>query len=164
MATARCGFNDEKGLIGADALVLYGPTLIVDIGFDPNYEPAARPVKHPSLESKGLYALVDTGATLSYIDSGLAINLNLPIVDRQTVGGISGAREVNMHLGQIHVPALEFTVYGSFGGVDLIAGDSEWDIVAVMAAPTSTTISHSESPAMAGEARGPVPAREIFPG
>jgi len=27
-----------------------------------------------------------------------------------------------MHLGHVHVPALNFTIYGEFAGVDLVAG------------------------------------------
>jgi hypothetical protein len=50
------------------------------------------------------------------------MRLNLPIVDRQPIGGISGRHEANMHLAQIHVPTLNFTIHGSFAAVDLIAG------------------------------------------
>ena len=44
------------------------------------------------------------------------------MVGRQRVAGAGGAAEVNMHLAQIHVPALQFTVYGRFAAVHLAAG------------------------------------------
>lgn len=102
-------------------LVSQGPTLYVDIGFDPLYKPDP-PGKIPTPGMTGLQALVDTGATTSCIDSGLAMQLNLPIFDRQKISGVGGVHEVNMHLAQIHVPSLNFTIYGSFAAVDLIAG------------------------------------------
>jgi len=74
---------------------------------------------------KAVQALVDTGATQSCIDSALAMALNLPIIDRQTVGGSAGSHEVNMHLGQIHIPTLGQTIYGAFAGVNLIAGGQQ---------------------------------------
>jgi hypothetical protein len=69
-----------------------------------------------------VHALVDTGATTSCIDSGLAMQLNLPIIDRQRVSGVSGIHEVNMHLGHVLVPSLGRFISGSFAGVDLVAG------------------------------------------
>ena len=50
------------------------------------------------------------------------MSLNLPVVDRRTVGGIGGAHEVNMHLAHIHIPSLASTIYGLFAGVGLQAG------------------------------------------
>jgi hypothetical protein len=121
MAKTFCGFDDSPSVSGCAQLVGFGPTLLVMIGFDPNYDPAT-PQNPPVLPLPALPALVDTGATASCIDSGLAMRLNLPIVDRQMIAGVHGNREVNMHLAHIHVPLLAFTVYGPFAGVDLIAG------------------------------------------
>ena len=98
-----------------------GPTLFVDIGFDSAFDPATF-AHRPLLAETKLWALVDTGATECCIDSDLAAKLQLPIVDRRQVGGVSGLKEVNMHLAHIHVPSLSFTMYGAFAGVDLIAG------------------------------------------
>ena len=120
MATIDCGFSDTSALLGQDALISHGPTLPVQIGFDADYEPGAK--RLPILPSKQFSALVDTGATISCIDSSLAVSLNLPIVDRRDLGGIHGSIEVNMHLAQIYIPSLAFTIYGSFAGVHLIAG------------------------------------------
>jgi predicted aspartyl protease len=122
MPEVLCGFFDAPGLLGRDALVQWGPTLIVDIGFDPNYNPSAPQGSLPNLQRKGLHALVDTGASECCIDSGLAMQLNLPTIDRRTVAGVSGQHEVNIHLGSIHVEPLFFTIYGAFAGVNLIAG------------------------------------------
>jgi gag-polyprotein putative aspartyl protease len=102
-------------------LVLHGPTLGVQIGFDPAYNPQT-PTRPPALPQNLIVALVDTGATESCIDTGLAMSLNLPVVDRRTVGGVGGAHDVNMHLAHIHIPALTFTIHGLFAGVSLQAG------------------------------------------
>jgi len=65
--------------------------------------------------------MIDTGAEESCIDSALASQLRLPIVDQQTVGGVSGSSRVNFHLAQVHVPTLKFTSRGSFAGLPLAA-------------------------------------------
>lgn len=119
---AHCGFVDdpENGVSGAQLLVSYGPTLHVDIGFDAAYTPASK--EPPRAGIQGVHALVDTGATESCIDGALAIQLNLPLVDRRHVAGAHGSFEVNVYLAQIHVPALDKTMYGAFTGVHLRAG------------------------------------------
>src|SRR5713101_2684891 len=58
--------------------------------------------------------LVDTGAGESCIDSVLAAHLNLPVVDRRDISGVHGRQTVNMHLAQVVVPSLKFTLYGAF--------------------------------------------------
>jgi hypothetical protein len=95
-------------------LVELGPTLLVDIGFDPSYSPGG---PDPILAAKGV--LVDTGATASAIDSGLAMRLNLPIY---RISGVGGQHEVNMHLGHVFIPHLRKVITGQFFGVDLVAG------------------------------------------
>ena len=119
MPTTNCGFGNQTGQSGRDALALYGPTLWVQIGLDPAFLPG---LSNPDLPPENHPALVDTGATESCIDSALALVLHLPIVDRQEVVGIHGADTVNCHLAQIYVPTLNFTVYGLFAGVPLRAG------------------------------------------
>ena len=121
MPSVRCGFDDVPGgASGSDLLSLYGPTLLVDIGFDPNFR--AGVLVPPVAGIQGIHALVDTGASESCIDSLLATQLNLPIVDRRMISGVHGGQAVNMHLAQVHVPALTFTLYGAFAGVHLQAG------------------------------------------
>jgi predicted aspartyl protease len=122
MASTKCGFDDNPGLTGCEALSFHGPTLYVQIGFDPTYDPQAIPLRIPNLPGNAISALVDTGAGESCIDSALAMTLNLPIMDRRIVSGAHGAGVVNVHLAQIHVPSLAFTVYGPFCAVDLAAG------------------------------------------
>ena len=120
MAKTKCGFNDGPGGSGSDLLAVHGPTLIVDIGFDPQFDPADTAAPIPGITD--IHALVDTGAGESCIDNLLAANLNLPIVDRRPVSGIHGPGMANMYLAQIHIPALGVTIYGAFAGADLLAG------------------------------------------
>jgi predicted aspartyl protease len=118
----KCGFDDVPGgAAGFALLVAYGPTLLVDVGFDPSFQIATN-LAAPVPGIMGIRALVDTGAAESCIDSLLAVQLNLPIVDRRAVSGAHGRQEVNMHLAQVHVPSLNFTIYGAFAGVHLVAG------------------------------------------
>jgi len=118
MPEVNCGFSDiPNGAIGQNLLVFYGPTIVVDIGFDPTFKNG---IPIPGL--KGIKALVDTGATESCIDSMLATQLNLPIVDKRTTSGCHGAQLVNMHLAQVYFPALNFSITGAFAGVHLAAG------------------------------------------
>ena len=76
----------------------------------------------PSARGFELEALVDTGAQDSCIDRLLAAQLSLPVVDRQAVCGVHGLREVDVYLAQIYIPALKFTEYGKFAGVELKEG------------------------------------------
>jgi predicted aspartyl protease len=125
MAETKCGFNDVMGgASGSDLLVSWGPTLVVNIGFDPSFD--ANNLRLPPVAGiSGIQALVDTGATESCIDNLLATQLNLPIVDRRPIGGIGGQQMANMYLAQIHVPTLNFTIYGAFAGVELRAGGQQ---------------------------------------
>ena len=110
MPTTRCGFDDGPTLTGRAALTLHGPTLDVEIGFEkggPLY-----------------YALVDTGAAESCIDSALAIQLGLPVIDQRPRLGASGKFLANIHLARIHIPTLNWTIIGRFAGVDLVGQPS----------------------------------------
>ena len=97
-------------------MVSYGPTLIVEIGFDPDF-PGAK--SRPDLDSGRVRALVDTGATHSCIDSHLALELGLPIVENEYMTGAHGVALVNMHIAQIYIPALNHTITGRFAGIRL---------------------------------------------
>jgi hypothetical protein len=101
--------------------MLNGPTLIVNIGFDPAYVPAAMQPP-PVAGITDMHALVDTGASESCIDNLLAATLQLPIVDRRVISGSAGAHTVNVYMAQVHIPTLSYTIYGRFAGVDLVAG------------------------------------------
>ncbi|MXY32974.1 MAG: hypothetical protein F4Y60_02555 [Boseongicola sp. SB0664_bin_43] len=119
MASVSAGFRNINDEYSPDLLVRYGPTLAVQIGFDSEFQPGT---SSPSLPNETYPALVDTGATESCIDSALAVDLDLPVVDRQTVSGVHGPNAVNFHLAQIYIPDLHHTVYGLFAGVHLTAG------------------------------------------
>lgn len=120
MPETKCGFTDTDTVKGVDSLVFHGPTLLVDIGFDAKYVAGSGRVPAPAVTS--VWALVDTGATESCVDDALANKLQFPIVDRRKIAGSKGAHEVNMYLAQIHIPSLNFTLWGGFAGVDLTAG------------------------------------------
>jgi hypothetical protein len=105
-----------------DLLMAYGPTLLVNIGFDANYKQDANPLQIPQSAIQGVRALVDTGATECCIDDQLAVQIKLPVIDRRKISGVGGAHDVNVYLAQIHVPSLAFTMYGAFAGVNLAAG------------------------------------------
>lgn len=124
MPSVNCGFVGDGGKSSQDLLVNYGPTLLVDIGFDAAYNPKIRTTP-PATAIQQVHAVVDTGAIISCIDKTLAAQLGLPVVDRQDFGGIGGIYKTDMHAAQIHIPALEFTIYGSFAGVDLIGGGQQ---------------------------------------
>jgi predicted aspartyl protease len=123
MPSTKCGFDDVPGgATGSELLTRYGPTLSVDVGFDPDFVQKDGPTATPKPGMTGIHALVDTGAGESCIDSELAAQLNLPVVDRRMVSGAHGSQEVNMHLAQVRVPSLNIVIYGAFAGVHLAAG------------------------------------------
>lgn len=122
MPQVGAGFPDVPGQDPTLALGLIGPTLYVDIGFDPGYKPGAGPETPPVAGIKQIWALVDTGAQECCIDAQLAVSLGLPVVDQKQVCGSAGAHTVSIYLAQIHVPALTFTVWGQFAGIYLAAG------------------------------------------
>ena len=111
----ECGFVDQIEL-----LTQFGPTIQVQIGFDPSWHPTNNSV--PTLPSNTYPALIDTGATESCIDSQIAANLELPVFDERHVAGVHGSDKVNVHVAQIHIPELPHTIYGAFCGVHLHAG------------------------------------------
>ncbi len=127
MPSAKCGFiNIPGGFPAEDLLSLWGPQLLVDIGFDQNYEYAPGG-SLPVPGKKGLPALIDTGAGESCIDSLLAAQLNLPVIDKRMQAGAHGAKMVDIHMAQVHIPALNFTIYGDFAAVDLRIGGQSID-------------------------------------
>lgn len=116
MVEIKCGFNDTPDNKGCELLVAYGPTLSVDIGFDPNHDPTANPRGIPVPRIRNVHALVDSGATECCIDSLLATQLNLPLVNRRQISGAHGQKETNVYLAQVHIPALAITMNGAFCG------------------------------------------------
>ena len=98
----------EAGFTSRHNLVQHGPTISVQIGFDPSYQPSG-PI--PNLGTSPRPALVDTGAVATCIDSSLAADLQLPIIGRKTISGVLGAGSVYVHLAQIYIPDLDFVAY-----------------------------------------------------
>ena len=120
MPTAECGFQDEDGRSGSEILAAIGPTLLVFVGFDDQFGEGS--TKQPNLPPERLAALVDTGASNSCIDTMLADQLRLPIVNQETIGGVGGAMQANVYWAQIAIPALNTSLTGPFAGVHLAAG------------------------------------------
>ena len=117
MPTVTIQFESVEDLSGGDMLAGLGPTLPVQIGYDQAFQPGGP--ASPILPEVPLPALVDTGALECCIDSGLALRLGLPIVDRGPVIGVYGSSVVNYHLAQIYIPDLEWLIYGRFPAVHL---------------------------------------------
>ncbi len=114
MPEANCGF--EGGPHSGKLLSYHGPTIWVSIGLDPQWTKEMNAAPKPAVTH--VEALVDTGAQESCIDRLLAAQIGLPVIDRRVVCGV-GSMEVDVYLGQIHVQALKFTIYGKFSGVPL---------------------------------------------
>jgi hypothetical protein len=117
-----CGFS---GPDASDLLIEHGPTISVDIGFDP----AWRLGRIPSAKRRNVPALVDTGALESFIDCALAMELDLPVSDRRGITGSRGPHEVDVYTAQVYVPAFQFTVYGQFAGVYLSQGGMRFRVL-----------------------------------
>lgn len=113
----ECGFSGPQA---AHTLIRDGPTIWLDIGFDPAWR-AGQTAKRPELGALRVRALIDTGADLSFIDCDLATRLKLPIVERASarILSSSGPYETDVYLAQIFVRPLHFIQYGEFAGVHL---------------------------------------------
>ncbi len=120
MADLECGFANPV------LLQVHGPTISVQVGFDPDFLPDGDP---PSLPQSSVPSLIDTGASISCIDSQLAEELTLPIIGRAQVAGAHGPGEVNEYLAHIYVPVLGITIHGRFNGVHLRAGGQPHDVL-----------------------------------
>jgi hypothetical protein len=123
LRAARCGFDDSPSASGSDMLMLMGPSLQVDIGFDTNFPNSKK--SRPEAGITGVWALVDSGATESCIDNLLATQLKLPIIDRRSISGAGGQHQVNIYQAQVHVPSVGINILGSFAGVKLSDGGQE---------------------------------------
>ena len=111
------------GVPDRDILRRDGPILKVQIGFDQDF----RPPEPPRLPVAIWSALVDTGASSSCIDSGLAERLALPVVDKTPVSGVTGAMHLDVYLAQIVLPELGLAIHGRFHGAMLSVGGQPYD-------------------------------------
>ena len=112
MIEVECGFSDPG------ALQLQGPTIDVRIGFDEHFAPGSS----PSIPETLYPALIDTGASDRCIDSGLAAQLKLPVVDQSPVAGVGERELMTVHLAHMFFPSLQILGYGRFIAVHLVAG------------------------------------------
>ena len=128
MSTISGGFSDQPGLSGQETLIRYGPTILVEIGYDAGFEDSDR--ERPDIPDDLLPALVDTGASDSCIDASYADTLGLLKSDQGDIAGVGGVISVDYYLAQIYVPGLNRTIYGQFAGVRLQGGgQSQYAII-----------------------------------
>ncbi len=120
MPSVQAGHGDEESISGKERLVLTGPTILVQVGFDPGFTPNAH--HPPSLLPQRIPALIDTGANQSAIDADFATSLGLPLAESGVVSGIQGPEEVRYFSSQIYVPDLDVLLFGQFAGARLLAG------------------------------------------
>jgi len=110
---------------------MIGPTLNVEIGFDPaTYAllsgapaPVTLPAGTTATPPQLVPALIDTGAQQSMIDEDLAVQLALPLINRQAVAGVGGQHTANVYLAHLLIPTLGGQgQFGAFMGAQLQAG------------------------------------------
>lgn len=109
---ANCGYADAPQ--GRRLLHYHGPNIEVHIGLDPTWEEGQQ--RAPRSDRSNLRGLIDTGAEDSCIDSALAIEIALPIINQRRVGGV-GSIKVDVHQAQVHIPRLFYTLHGPFAAI-----------------------------------------------
>lgn len=119
MPSTECGFLGA-GEKPAALLRQFGPTIAVELGYDPQYRHTAK--VRPNIPKYEHLALVDTGAGSCCIDAKLAATLGLQVVDRRPIGGVHGQQPANFHIAQMCVPSIQFVMTGLFAGLDLEGG------------------------------------------
>lgn len=120
MPLIDAGFKKQNGDVDHDQLINNGPTLQVWVSdFLPNSQVRRDP---SSSKIESVSALIDTGASVSCIDSELAKALDLVPVDIATISGAGGAKQHLVYLASIVIPQLEIVQYGKFTGVELKTG------------------------------------------
>ena len=102
----------------SEALYLFGPVLPVLIGG--NQEPRMQDAS--SIVAVQRFALVDTGATDSCIDSNLAHALGLRVIDERQVSTPGGLETFDVYYGRIEVPDLNLSKRGPLMGANLSGG------------------------------------------
>lgn len=115
MRKVDVGFQGEDSRV---ALLKFGPSIKVHVSSytNPQGEPAA------GAASRIVAALIDTGAEESCIDTQLATQLNLPIIDEMYISGAGGQQVHPVYLARVTIPDLGMTQHGRFAGVELAAG------------------------------------------
>ena len=119
---AQAGFRKGKdGKSPSDLLAELGPTLLVDIGLRRTVEGDGK----PDLPTKGVRALIDTGAGGDCIDDDLARSLGLVIHEEGCISGVGGRHWAATYMARIYVPSLDRLLFQSFTGVKLRQG-GQW--------------------------------------
>lgn len=119
MTIADVGCPGGPKLNGSDALIALGPTMFVDVGFNPKHHGG----KAPSPPVTNVGALIDTGAYQSCIDITLATRIGLPVIDEQKVAGVGGKATMPVYMAQISFQIFPgISQFGLFTGADLAAG------------------------------------------
>jgi hypothetical protein len=111
-----CGFLGSPQ--ARQQLVDFGPNTTVSVGLDEHWTRDQQ--RAPTPQKARVPALIDTGAQESAIDSQLAAQLKLPIVDKRIVAGV-GRMRVDVCLAQVHLEALRYTLEGHFAVIPLAA-------------------------------------------
>ena len=123
MTTVSCGFENNPG-----RLVRIGPTLVAEIGYDPNFRPGVQ--SRPAIPTAPYDALVDTGALVTCIDVDLADELNLSVAGQSaSVAGVLGPGEMPRYRATIHLPDLNATFSGFIIGARLAAGSQRHSVI-----------------------------------
>ena len=114
MPLTEAGFIDDSGRGDRAKLLKYGPSIHVTASHIAQIEGIPAP--------QTAFALVDTGAALSCIDTELAKALQLPVVDSMEIGGAGGKSVHDVYAASVSIPSLELNQHGRFAGVGLTAG------------------------------------------
>ena len=118
----QAGFKSGRdGATPGDLLERFGPTLLVDIGLKSRSTAGER----PDLPTKGVRALIDTGAGGDCIDDDLAKSIGLPITDEGEISGIGGKQHAFICTARLYVPKLNRLLFQPFTGVKLQEGQ-QW--------------------------------------
>jgi hypothetical protein len=119
---APAGFRKGKGgKLPPDLLAELGPTLKVDIGLRRSVSSNGK----PNLPTKGIRALIDTGAGGDCIDDDLAKELGLIVHEEGFISGVGGRHWTATYMARIYVPSLDRLLFQSFTGVKLREG-GQW--------------------------------------
>jgi predicted aspartyl protease len=111
-------FRDQNGQVDKAPLLQFGPSIQVVVG---HYSQPGSAIDIPP-QTETTWALVDTGAGESCIDSALAKKLGLPVIDTMLISGSNGAHTHDVYLAHINILGLEFSQFGRFAGVHLATG------------------------------------------
>lgn len=111
-------FTKPTGETDFDGLQQYGPSIQVSVG---HYVPQGATIATPT-SPETTWALIDTGAAESCIDSELAQRLGLPVIDKMIISGSNGSHTHDVYLAHINIFGLEFSQFGRFAGVHLADG------------------------------------------